>query len=298
MKGINSYPCLLVAVFLMLTPPPATSQDAMRFIFHASESSLDTRYDYHWEVLRAALERTKASFGPYIMESAEYMNERRQIIELQKNDKKLTVIIRETSIKYEETLTPVRIPIDKGFIGYRVFLIKKENQSKFHNIANLNELKKFSIGQGIGWGDIAILEASDFKVVVGSNYQGLFGMLLRGRFDMFSRGVAEVIAEFQARAAEMPRLHIEETIALYYPLPTYFWFAKTRQGKLLADRVEKGMLEMIEDGSFDALFMKYHAHIIEWHKLNQRKIFRIDNPFLPVKTPFEDKRLWFYPLSP
>ena len=115
---------------------------------------------------------------------------------------------------------------------------------------------------------------------------------------MFNRGIAEVIAEYQARKAEMPKLHIEETIALYYPLPTYFWFAKSKQGKLLASRVEQGMLEMIEDGSFDALFMRYHAHIIEWHKLNQRKIFRIDNPFLPVKTPFEDKRLWFYPLSP
>jgi hypothetical protein len=55
---------------------------------------------------------------------------------------------------------------------------------------------------------------------------------------------------------------------------------------------------MIQDGTYDKIFNKYQRHKILRLKLlnlKERRIFRIDNPFLGSETPFKDKRLWFDP---
>ena len=52
---------------------------------------------------------------------------------------------------------------------------------------------------------------------------------------------------------------------------------------------------MIADGTYDRIFDKYQRHKIEQLHLKERRIFRIDNPFLGPQTPFKDKRLWFDP---
>jgi membrane-bound lytic murein transglycosylase MltF len=93
----------------------------------------------------------------------------------------------------------------------------------------------------------------------------------------------------------MPELFIEKNIVFYYPLPMYFWFSKTDEGRRLAARAEEGMRMMIQDGTYDKIFDKYQRHKILRLKLKERRIFRINNPFLGPETPFEDKRLWFDP---
>jgi membrane-bound lytic murein transglycosylase MltF len=75
----------------------------------------------------------------------------------------------------------------------------------------------------------------------------------------------------------------------------YFWFPKTDEGRRLAARAEEGMRMMIADGTYDRIFDKYQRHKIEQLHLKQRRIFRINNPFLGPETPFNDKRLWFDP---
>ena len=95
----------------------------------------------------------------------------------------------------------------------------------------------------------------------------------------------------------MPDLCIETNLVFYYPMPMYFWFAKTEEGKRLAVRAEEGMRLMIEDGTYDKIFSTYQDSKIERLNLKGRKIFRINNPFLGSETPFDDKRLWFTPES-
>ena len=55
------------------------------------------------------------------------------------------------------------------------------------------------------------------------------------------------------------------------------------------------MRMMIDDGSYDRIFDKHQRHKIETLRLKERKLFRIENPFLPPETPLADKRLWFDP---
>jgi hypothetical protein len=267
----------------------------MIYIYHSPESKDDVRYNYHWEVLKAALEKTKQEYGPYIMKPSVRMSEKRQVEEL-KTGEKLTILIKAASQEHEKMFIPVRIPLDKGLIGYRVFLIRKDDQPAFSAIKSLEELKKFSVGQGLGWSDAKVWRANGFKVVEGSDYEGLFAMTVNGRFGFFSRGIVEIIGEYEQRKNKMPDLHIEETIAVYYPWPFYFYFPKSEQGRKLATRVEKGLLELFEDKkTFDPLFFKYHGEALKRHNLKNRKVFRIKNPLLTPETPLNDQRLWYDP---
>jgi hypothetical protein len=272
----------------------ASRAQVMTYIYHAPESSLDVRYLYHWEILRTALERTTPKWGAYRMVPSEFMTERRQAFELKNATGKLTVMYLSPTPDFEQHLIPIRIPVDKNLGGYCVFLIRRDDQQRFAAVRSIDDLRRFTYGLGLGWVDVDILKADGFRVVTGSSYDGLFEMLVNKRFDVFLRAATEVLDEYGQRKESLP-LTIENSIILYYPLPMYFWFPKTDEGRRLAARAEEGMRMMIADGTYDRIFDAYQRQKIERLRLKERKIFRIANPFLGPETPFNDKRLWFDP---
>ncbi len=288
---IRPYKQLIVtaAVFFLIAASPMT------YIYNGPESSLDVRYSYQWEILRTALERTSRKYGPYRMKPSVTMSERRQVYELENATGRLTVMYLDSTPEHESALIPVRIPVDKNLVGYRIFLIRKDEQPKFSSIKSLADLRKFTFGLGSDWIDVPIYRANHFTVVTGSDYDGLFDMLINKRFDIFSRGANEIISEYEERKDRMPDLHIEETMMICYPAPMYFWFSRSPEGEALARRVREGMLSMIADGTYDKIFKTYYGRAIERLDLKNRKIFRINNPFLVPETPLKDKRLWFDP---
>ncbi len=280
---------------LLLIASVAESREVMTYIYDAPESSLDVRYLYHWEILRTALERTTPKWGAYRMVPSGFMTERRQAFELENATGKLTVMYLSTTPDFEKSLIPIRIPVDKNLGGYCVFLIRADEQGRFASVRSIDDLRRFTYGLGLGWIDVDILRSDGFKVVTGSSYEGLFEMLVNKRFDIFLRAATEVLDEYGQRKKALPALRIEDSIIFYYPLPMYFWFPKTNEGRRLAARAEEGMRMMIADGTYDRIFDKYQRHKIEQLHLKERRIFRINNPFLGPETPFNDKRLWFDP---
>ncbi|WP_163835570.1 hypothetical protein [Spartinivicinus ruber] len=151
------------------------------------------------------------------------MNEARYT-ELLVEGKLLTLIWTSVTEDIEKQLLPIRIPVRKGILGYRIFLIRVQDKDKFEAISNLNQLKKMKVGQGHFWNDVKVFKANGIKVVTGSNYEGLFGMLSEGRFDYFSRGFNEAPIEYEARKHKYPNLHIEQKLLLYYPWPKFSMF--------------------------------------------------------------------------
>jgi ABC-type amino acid transport substrate-binding protein len=283
------------ATFAAEADTKPTPEEPMRYLYNAPESASDKRYFYQWKILETALEKTKPEFGPYQMVPSEFMTEKRQTFELKSATGKLTVMYLGTTRDMEQELIPIRIPVDKNLGGYCVFLIRKENQQRFNAVHSLEDLKKFKYGLGLGWIDVDILRSNQFQVVTASCYDCLFEMLVNKRSDLALRAAVEIIDEFERRKTAMPDLQIEDNLLFYYPMPMYFWFSKTDEGRRLASRAEKGMRMMIEDGTYDRIFAEYQDYKIEKLKLKERKIFRIDNPFLSPETPFQDKRLWFTP---
>jgi len=269
----------------------------MTYIHHPPESARDVRYLYQWEVLRTALEKTHAKWGPYRLVAGEVMTERRQAYELRNATGNLTVMYLGTTPEFERELVPVRIPVDRSLGGYCVFLVRAGEQARFDAVRTLDDLRQFTYGLGLGWIDVEILRASGFNVVTGSSYDGLFEMLVNRRFDVFLRGAVEILDEYEQRREELRDIRIEDSLLLYYPLPMYFWFAKTPEGQRLAQRAEAGLRLMLADGSYDEIFDRYQRAKIERLHLKTRKAYRIDNPFLGPETPLADRRLWFDPTT-
>lgn len=282
-----------IAVMAMLSLAPASP--VMRYVYNGPESARDVRYQYHWEILRTALEKTRPKWGDYLMVASDTMTEQRQRVELMNDTGDLNVMYLSTTPEFERKLIGIHIPVDKDLGGYNVFLIRDGDQARFANVRTLDDLRKFSYGLGLGWIDVGILRASGFDVVTGSSYDGLFGMLEQKRFDIFLRAATEVLDEYEKQKGKENRLAIEQSIVFYYPLPMYFWFPKTEEGRRLAARAEEGMRMMIADGTYDQIFDRYQRHKIETLRLKERKLFSIPNPNVGPETPLADKKLWFDP---
>jgi len=276
-----------------LTLSASPKAGVMTYIHHPPESATDVRYAYQWEILKTALEKTRPKWGDYRMLVSGFMTEQRQTYELEHATGKLNVMYLGTTPDFERNLVGIHIPVDKNLGGYCVFLVRDGEQSRFANVRTLDDLRKFSYGLGLGWIDVGVLRSNGFNVVTGSSYDGLFDMLAHRRFDVFLRAAVEVLDEYDRHKNN--GLAIEQSILFYYPLPMYFWFPRTEEGRRLAARAEEGMRMMIADGTYDRIFDKYQRWKIERLNLSQRRMFSIRNPYLGPQTPFADKRLWFDP---
>lgn len=150
----------------------------------------------------------------------------------------------------EHDMLPIRIPILKGLLGYRVLIIHAEDQRRFNEVATLEDLKAFSMGQAFDWADTSVLKANGFEVVTSSNYPSLFNMLVARRFDAFPRGIMEPWGELAVR--DLPSLQVENSLVLVYPMPFYFFVKK--DNLVLAKLVELGLEKSLASGSFDRYF--------------------------------------------
>ncbi|AXE29606.1 amino acid ABC transporter substrate-binding protein [Chromobacterium phragmitis] len=250
------------------------------------------RYQEYIELLRMALDKTVPEYGPYAMRHpAEEMNEPRFMAEAV-SGQRVNLVWGATSEERERKLIPIRIPLGKGLLGYRVGLIRAGDQARFSGVRTVDDLKEFSFGLGPGWGDIPIYRHAGLTIWI-DPYEKLFKMLAAGRFDFYSRGVNEVFTEYQAFQLAKQGIVIEQDLLLYYPYPFYFFVSPS--SPRLASRLTAGLERMLNDGSFDAIFWRYNRSSIEQAGLARRRIVRLVNPALPAHTPLGDRRLWFVP---
>lgn len=286
---------IIILLGLQLTLVTAVSAASLEVIYPRPQSAMDTRENDVIELLQMALKKTENSDGPFELRPAKkHMNESRYRMQLKKG-RKVSIIWSTVTQELEKELLPIRIPIRRGILGYRVFLIRKQDKDRFSAIHTLAGLKKLRVGQGRDWNDVHVFRHNKFNLVTGSTYEGLFGMLIKKRFDYFSRGINEAWPEYETRKNTLPDLYVEQNILLYYPWPKYFFVSP--QNTRLADRIKRGLNVMIKEGSFVKLFYKYNQPIIDRANLKNRRLFKIDNPLLPATAPIERKELWYDPIE-
>lgn len=258
----------------------------------------DSRYEYDWRVLQTLLEKTAQQYGDCALQPSPLpMEQARATLELGNPGGRINILVRSTTRELERQFLPIRIPVDKGLLGYRLLLIRANDAARFAKIRGLDDLRSLKIGQGKGWADIAILKAAGIPVVEGASYEGLFAMLAAGRFDGFSRAVDEALREMDEQHATYPQLVVEPSLLLYYPLPRYFFVRRDAEGAQLAQRIEAGLESMILDGTLDQLFQRYKKKTIELGNLQHRNLILIDNPDLSPETPLARSELWFSPVK-
>lgn len=206
---------------------------------------------------------------------------------------KLDLIWTTTDKATEEELEPIRIPLFKGLLGCRIFIINKKNQHKFDQVKSFEDLKKLTFGQGKTWADGKILEANGLTVIKTYKYDNLFYMTDGERFDAFPRGVHEPFGEIEKR----PNLNlgVENSILLIYKMDLYLYTRK--ENRKFAKELEDGFNKAIANGSFDKLFYSSPQvkDIMEKANMKNRKVFYLENPTLHKDTPLDRKELWADP---
>jgi ABC-type amino acid transport substrate-binding protein len=257
----------------------ARAAEATVLRYPAPQSDLDTRSLDLINLLDAALRRTEASHGPVrLLPSDERLTELRQFVELNADRGLLHVTWATPSAQRRTRAQPVNFDARRGLLGMRVSLVDERRLPDMAKVADLDALRRFTIGQGLAWPDVDVFQASGLKVFTVSGYENLFRMLLAGRFDLFPRGVGEVFDEYEARHATMPRLAVDPSLLLVYPYPYYFYFAPSQAA--LAARVEKGLLAMKADGSFDAHLWRHHGPSVARAAFRKRRVLHLHNPNL------------------
>jgi ABC-type amino acid transport substrate-binding protein len=280
------YPLLLILLTTLAVAEP------LQVRYAPGQAQTDRRYAYYWELLDAALAANQDSMGPYRMVAESMsMSPPRAVAEVAR-DGLINIIVRTANASLETSLRPIRIPLDKGLTGYRLFLIDRDTQPALDGVRNLADLAHFGIGQDRNWVDVQVLRAAGLTVVEGEGYDGLFQMLRAGRFPLFSRGVNEIADELAAQQANFPKLAIEKHLVLYYPLPRYFYVARNDDGEKLAQRIEDGLLKLIQRGEFDRRYREYKKLVLANLDLSGRTVFRIPNPTLSPETPLARKAWW------
>lgn len=233
--------------------------------------------------LDRALAVTKEEYGDYELLESAPMEQGRSLVEISKlKNSHLDIASYGSTKEREEIAIPIRIPILSGLMGYRLCLIKEEQQDLFNNVENKQQLieKNLSIGQHQDWPDTAILQANGIRVQTTHKKQLLFQQLVRGRFNCFSRGTSEIYAEYLQYKDQ--GVAIEDSLMIYYPLPLFFFVNKSRP--LLAERLQLGLQKLIQSGEFDEIFERGFAPIIKELKLNQRNVIDLYNPTLSQLT--------------
>jgi hypothetical protein len=276
---------IFVEFFFILSLPAI---DEIRF--EVGQNINDVRMQYKLDLLEEAMRKTSYKYGDFrIVTNVPQLNNFRAIDLLQTGEY-LNVFIALTNYEWEEKTIPIRIPVRKGLSSYRLLLVHKDDLKKFEKIHTIEDLKKMSVGSKIGWSLTSVLEKAGFNVISGVRYDGIFLMLNAHRFDFLMRGVNEIYDEMDQIGGFLHDIRIEPGIAVYLPSPTYVFVSP--QFPELARRLEEGLELMVEDGTLDALIHKYHDDDIKKADLKNRRVFYVDNPFLPQETPFDRKELW------
>ncbi len=182
------------------------------------------------------------------------------------------------------------MPLFKGLLGHRILIIHKDNAHLFDHVQTYEQALRYKYGQGKGWTDTMIMEANGMEVVTTVRYEGLFYMADGGRFHAFPRGVHEPWGEIASRP-EL-ELTVDKNLMFVYTMPYYLFVSPKRPE--LARAIEQGLLAAIDDGGFDEVFLNNSMVklVLEKAGLQHRRIFKLDNPELPPKTPLDNPKLW------
>ena len=267
----------LAVIWLCLRAPclwAGPAQPPLRAIYPGAATVTDVRASYYLKLLELALQKSGVPFD--LRPNGQIMVSPR-VVSVMEAGGEIDVLWSPAVRELEQRLLPVRVPIDKGILGWRLLLIRSDERSAFAAIHTLAQLRAMTAGQQRDWIDTRILKLNDLKVVGAGMYEPMFKMLASDRFQYFPRGVGEIWDEQASHAAL--GLEVEPHLALHYPSVSYFFVSP--HNPALAQAIERGLRAALKDGSFDALFDKYNGAAIARAQLATRTVFELANPLLP-----------------
>ncbi len=283
--------CISILIFAGFTESSGRAQDIVKVVL--KQSAIDLRGDYKFSLIKLILEESRDRYGPYEFRFNPPITRNRALLEMFYGDK-INLYTAPADREWEAKTIPIRIPIRKGLLNFRILLINKDKKSEFAKVKLNADLQKFQVGLRTGWTTTKVMRALKFDIVTSPTYDGLFKMLDRHRFDFIPRGINEVFGEYEVRSKTHKNILIEPHLLMSMPMPVYLYVAP--ESRRLAERIRYGFNKIRNNGKFDALFNKTYSKSIARAKLAERKVLRVGNPLLSKQTPLNDDTLWFFPL--
>lgn len=278
---------LLILWCLLLATPVWSAQWQITYPRPLTEADQRTRYPV--ELLTLALDQTGVKYK--LLPSDQILLQARALSELAVN-RKVNVVWSMTNPTREQELLPIRIPVYKGLIGWRIFFIHRGTQSRFSGMNALAQLRMQRPIQGHDWPDTKILQSNGFDVTTSKDYLALFSLLSQEQGDFFPRSVVEIWSELDNEDIDAS-IVAEQTLGVRYPTAMYFFVNK--RNSTLANLLQKGLEKAIANGSFHELFMNFHRPMLERANMSKRRFFELENPLLPAETPLQREELWYRP---
>ncbi|MCX4025962.1 hypothetical protein H0A36_17750 [Endozoicomonas sp. SM1973] len=246
-------------------------------------------FDYQYRLLEFALEK---SGYKYQLKKVKLDTSQARLEKMLNKGDQVNVYWMGTSIEKEKQLTPVRIPILRGLLGHRVFIIHKQDQEQFNQIKTIDDLKKMVAVQGIGWSDIKILKNAGLNTIA-KKYKTIFDIInAGGRVDYFPRGVNEAWDEVEQFKKTSPNITVESKILLVYPFAIFFFVSPNHPE--IAQALTEGLTKSYKDGSFMEFFNNHPSIVALFEKANieGRMKLVISNPLMSQETMSIPDEYW------
>ncbi|MFT6992409.1 MAG: hypothetical protein ACJASL_004409 [Paraglaciecola sp.] len=243
--------------------------------------------EYPLQLLSLALEQTGVNYQ--LKPSDNVLSKGKALDRLQDN-REINIVWGMTNPQREKDLLPIRIPIFKGLIGWRLLLIRQDMAERFTYIQQFEHLVKLSPLQGRDWPDTKILQSNGFEVITESTSPAMMDMLGNAQGDFFPRSIIEIWEEL-AKSDVANQLQIQASLGIRYPAAIYFFVNK--KSVPLANLIERGLEKAIKNGTYEALFVENYKTYIDKAQIENRTFYQLENNFLPEKTPLDRKELWF-----
>ncbi|KQW43394.1 MULTISPECIES: hypothetical protein [unclassified Roseateles] len=281
------------ALLLGALAAPLARAESVRVWLPRHMSTADPQLPYVRRLVMLALDRAGVSGDVQLMNLEMYQG--RSLTELARGSSPIDLMWTMTDHERESSgLLPVRIPIDRGLMGWRVLLVRRADLPRWARLRGLDDLKQRVAGQGHDWPDTAILRANGLQVSTASGYDALFRMLSSARFDYFPRAVFEVDAELASN--RHPDLTVVPNLMLHYPAAAYLFVSPRRPE--LAELLRAGLEKAVAEGSLQQLHQAHFGALIKTHAVSRERVIRLQNPLLPPQTPLQRRELWLQPGEP
>jgi len=257
--------------------PPALAGEPMQVKYLGNNVDLVSE-DYYLALMTAAMKATEASYGAYqlVFTQEPLSSERKH--ELLVTGEKMNVD-RLVGFPVQKGarvgLIRVPVPVLNGFMGYRILLIRKEDQSRFRSIKTLDELTRLPMGFGKGW-EGHVYKHNGFSVAEPLTMTSLLKMLAGKRYFFVPLSVIEIDDHYEIEGARVESLVPEQTLLIYMPLPVYFYVSP--EYPMLAERLTAGLTYLKENGQMDDIFKMHFGARLQRLKLSERTLIELSNP--------------------
>ncbi|TWB19101.1 hypothetical protein FBZ89_108158 [Nitrospirillum amazonense] len=256
-----------------LAMPGASAPAPTPLVVHALNQG--TAPAYVLKVLKLALDK---SGRPYVLKVDTHTLPTTQVLRLleQPDNGTVDVYWLPTAPALEAHFQPVRVPLDRGLMGYRLLAVNEAAQAK------ISAGTPLSLAQGPGWPEAHLLRAAG--QTVHETAGNLYNEVATGGADAVPRSSLDIDQEVErANEAGVPVTVARDIALLYRDFYLYFFVAK--HNDRLADMLQDGLYQAYADGSFMALFRndpQIRAALAYTHQ--GRRVLALPNPDATTPT--------------